>query len=78
MEPLLLPRVVLLLLSEKPEFLSLPGPVDGGGGKIEPNKDDEEAEEDGSLGPKRWSRFVVDEEEEPWLWLLVPPSCFLF
>lgn len=51
--------------------------MDGGGGKIEPNRD-EEAEDDESLGPKRWSRFVdEEEEEEPWLWLVVP-TCFLF
>jgi len=34
--------------------------TDGGGGKMEPNKE-EDVE---SLGPKSWSNFTVDEEEE--------------
>lgn len=43
-----------------------------GGGKIEPKilvVEDEEDEEE-SLGPKRWSKFL--DEEEP------PDSCLLF
>jgi hypothetical protein len=35
----------------------------GDGGKMEPNKEEDEADE-GSLGPKSWSNFTVDEDEE--------------
>lgn len=46
--------------------------TEGGGGKMEPKRpvEEDEVEED-SLGPKRWSKFMVDEEEEP-------PACFLW
>ena len=44
--------------------------TEGGGEKMEQKRpvEEDEVEED-SLGPKRWSKFMVDEEEEP-------PACF--
>lgn len=41
------------------------------GGKMEPKRpvEEDEVEVEYSLGPKRWSKFMVDEEE--------PPTCFL-
>ena len=44
--------------------------TEGGGGKMEPKRPvEEDVVEEESLGPKRWSNFMVDEEE--------PPACFL-
>ena len=39
--------------------------TEGGGEKMEPKRpvEEDEVEED-SLGPKRWSKFMVDEEEK--------------